>query len=779
MESVSHYRILAKLGQGGMGAVFRAEDMRLGRHVALKLLPVGVADREARARFLEEARTAASLDHPNICTVYEFDESEGQPFLAMQLIEGETLASAIARGPLAEERAREILAAIASALAAAHARGIVHRDVKCENILLGTQGTIKLADFGLARLLVDQTRLTGAGQVIGTLASMAPEQVEGRDVGPGADQWGLGVVAYQALTGAHPFETESRAALIHKILHENPPPPSRRRTGIALFWDDLVLRALAKNPKDRHESIEAFARALAPVVRDSAPSHAAVTPRSLAVLYFDNLSSDAESDYFCAGITEDLVTDLSKVSELRVASRNAVGRYRGQSIEIRRVAAELGVGAVLEGSVRKVANRVRINAQLIDATSGYPLWAERYDRTLEDVFAVQDDITASIAKALRGAMTHGETEVIQVARPESVRAYDLYLQGRAHYQMYTQTDMQLALERFEEAVDVEPSYALAWAGIADVCAQFVDKGWDLGRSRLERGEQSARRALELQPRLPEAHKALAVCLSLLGSAEEAEAHLRLAIEIQPRFAVALINMGSIRVERGDLAGAERCLRRAVEVDPANAYAYVMLQALCLETGRYEESIALAHQVQRWGQGSFFQGLTHCGRLLARVRLGHWEAARSEVDGLAAAGLSGATLAAGRACVDLSAGHAVSIPPIDERPSEVPVGPYLHVVLRATADDPAGFVQALRVAERLDPHTQTSHPTFVRFISAYREVRRSEVVQAWLGDRGRSLVWPLEAPPLPEEDQVQFTDFRVETGVPPAEGSPDDVIAALR
>ena len=287
VDTLSHYRIVSKLGQGGMGAVFRAEDTRLGRKVALKLLPVTLAaDREARARFLEEARAAASLDHTHICTVYEFDEVDGQPFLAMQLIEGETLAAALARGPLDEDRAREILLAVASALAAAHAHGIVHRDVKGENILLGTDGAIKLADFGLARLLVDQTRLTSAGQVVGTLPSMAPEQIEAGDVGPAADQWGLGVVAYQVLTGARPFEAASQGALVHKILHQDPLPPSKRRPGLSRTWDDLVGRALAKSASDRYESMEALARALAPVGLTSSSTYpgAAPPPRSVAVL---------------------------------------------------------------------------------------------------------------------------------------------------------------------------------------------------------------------------------------------------------------------------------------------------------------------------------------------------------------------------------------------------------------------------------------------------------------------------------------------------------------
>ena len=411
-SQISHYRVLAKLGQGSFGTVYSAEDLKLGRHVALKVLSAAsAADSRARERFRAEARVVAALEHPHICTLYELVEHDAQPLIAMQLVKGEDLKRALARGPLTEDRARQIVQAVASALAATHARGVIHRDVKSENILLGRDGSIKLCDFGVARLAETAGRTT-VGTTVGTPAYMAPEQIGGRDAGEAADQFALAVVAYEGLTGELPFPGDSVAAQLYAILNANPRPPSRLRPGLSPGWDTLLGRALAKEPSQRFDSMEEFARAVASTApatsRAAAGRPSGGRPpgaRSLAVLYFDNLSNDPDSDYFCAGITEDILTDLSSVPGLRVASRHATERYRGQSVDIPRVAGELGVEAVLEGSVRRAGNRLRISAQLINAADGFHLWAERYDRTLEDVFAVQEDISRSIAAALRGTLT--------------------------------------------------------------------------------------------------------------------------------------------------------------------------------------------------------------------------------------------------------------------------------------------------------------------------------------------------------------------------------------
>jgi serine/threonine protein kinase len=769
--TVSKYRILAKLGEGGMGAVYRAEDERLGRQVALKLLPaLGSADAGARTRMLEEARAVSRLEHPNICTLYEFDEANGQPFIAMQLVEGESLREAISRGPLDEDRMRAIVAAVTSALGAAHAHGIVHRDVKSDNILLADSGEIKLADFGIA-LLDRDTRLTEPHMLVGTPHVMSPEQISGKTATAASDQFSFGVVVYECLTGTLPFKGESFPALMHAVLNEPPEPPSARRRGLHPAWDAAVMKALEKDPAQRHASISEFAHAIAataPVEPRTRPS--ASGARSLAVLYFDNLSSDPESDYFCAGITEDLLTDLSKVKGLSVASRNAVGRYKGQHVDIPRVAAELGVDSLLEGSVRKAGNRVRINAQLIDASTGMHLWADRYDRTLDDVFAVQDELTSAIAKALRGALTVVETEQIMVARPESVRAYDVYLRGRAHYGAYTREDMQRALACFEDATRIDASYALAWAGIADACGQMIDKGYETDPKWLERGEAAGRRAVELAPGLPEAHKALSLNVSMLGHEDEAQAHLLRALAINPAFVPALSNLGSLRFDAGDVAGTERCLRRSVEVDPTEGFSAALLGFLCLSTGRYEQSLEMAAHLERWGTGFWFRIVRHYMRTLASARMGDHGVARAEVEAFRAAGVSSATSDVALAIVRRIAGEKLESPPESEDSDEYPIRD-LYVFAAAAAGDADQTLRAIRRIERREPHSWIASPHWVRFTPLLDGIQLQPAIQEWLGTRGRSLVWPQEAPALPAEIRAQFTDFRIESGLPPAEGLP--------
>jgi TolB-like protein/Tfp pilus assembly protein PilF len=601
---------------------------------------------------------------------------------------------------------------------------------------------------------------------------MSPEQLAGHTATPAADQYSLGIVVYECLTGVQPFAGDTFAAIVHGVLNRTPDPPSGKRPGINPAWDEVVLKALAKDPEARHATITAFARSVA-ATRPVAPRPAAAAgpPRSLAVLYFDNLSSDPESDYFCAGITEDLLTDLSKVQGLGVASRNAVGRYRHQTVDIPRIAAELGVAAVLEGSVRKAGNRVRINAQLIDASSGMHLWADRYDRTLDDVFAVQDDITASIAKALRSTLTPTMASEIQAARPDDVHAYDQYLRGRELYDRYTELDMGEAIRRFEEAVRIDPGYALAWAGIADGCGQMVDKAWDLDPAGLERGEQAARRAVALAPRLPEAHKALALILNLMSRREEARQHLVAALEINPKFVPALTNVGSLRLQEGDVAGAERCIRRAIQIDPTHAYPQALLSFIAFDTRRLAEAISLSHAVERWGSGPTHQAIGRYVRVIANAAEGRWDTAHSEAEALGRVGSPDDLSNLAHRFVDVMAGESVPIPPVPTR-ATLFFSTDLHVLLGFAARDPVHTVDALHRAEELDPHSWTSNPNLMRAHWLMPpSVRSSPEMRDWLGDRGRSIIWPAEAPLPPEEVRAEFTDFRVESGIPPAEGMP--------
>ncbi len=778
-----------------MGAVYRAEDLRLGRHVALKLLPAARArDAQARARFQSEARAVSALEHPHICLLYEFDEAEGQLFLAMQLVDGETLKQALQRGPLPEPRTRDIVTAVASALAAAHVRGIIHRDVKSENILLGRDGAIKLTDFGVARL-AEVAGLTSASTVIGTPSYLAPEQVTGLRITPAADQFSLAVVAYECLTGALPFVADTVAAVFHAVLNLEPAPPSRQRAGIAPAWDGVLQRALAKTPEHRFESVEAFARAVAATAwpapaagatpgggedrvattaGTAAPSggagvRAAPAPataiRSLAVLYFENLSRDPESDYFCAGITEDILTDLSKIPDLRVASRNAVSRYRGQSVEVSRVAAELGVGAVLEGGVRRSGDRVRITAQLVNAYDGFQLWAERYDRTLEDVFAVQEGIAHAIATALRGALTPAEVAEIRRGRPREVEAYDLYLRGRELYRRYTPADNRRALELFEQAVQVDPHYALAWSGIADCCAQVSDKQWDRDPGWQERGFAAARRAIDLDPRLAEGHKAEALLWHTRRDPERATAALGRALEADPRFIPALINLGHEQLSAGDFAGAERTFRRAVEVDPAYGFGHLMLALVLHYTRRYAAAIEASHRAQNAGASPFYTTYCYPLRAHAWVELGRFEAAEHELTGGRAAGAPAPILKAAEALIAARLGRGVRARSLlGELEAGLPGESYgceLAAAAAGVLGEAAQAARLLQAAERIDQR----HWAYWRVSPDLAPVRESAEFTACLGKRGRRMVWPSEAPPLDPRERAQYADYGEASGLP--------------
>jgi non-specific serine/threonine protein kinase len=772
---LSHYRLLDKLGEGTMGAVYRAEDVRLGRRVALKLLSAeAVADPHARERMLAEARAVSALEHPHICLLYEFDEAEGQPFLAMQLVEGETLRLAIARGPLTEARTREVIAAVAQALSAAHARGIVHRDVKPENVLLGADGSIKLSDFGIARL-GHGAGLTATGAVMGTPSYLSPEQVGGAEANEASDQFSLAVVAYECLTGTLPFAGDSLAALLYAVANRDPTPPSRHRPGLDPAWDGVLSRALAKEPRRRYPSVRAFAEAVARVgAGDRATAAPAASGPSLAVLYFENLSADPDSDYFCAGITEDILTDLSKIAGLRVASRNAVARLRGQPVDISRAAAELGVATVLEGSVRRAGNRVRISAQLINAGDGFHLWAERYDRDLDDVFAVQEDIARSIAQALRGALTPKEAAALQQGRPAAAAAYDLYLRGRELYYRYTPEDNRRALECFERAVEVEPSYALAWAGTADSCGQFWDKGWDRDPAWIERGLRAAERAVELRPDLPGAYKALALVEEVRGEPDRAVAALRRALAVDPNFYPALTNLSGPLEEAGDLAGAERTVRRALVADPEGAFAHFLLTVYLFHARRYAECIQRTYSVQKTGRGPFYQLMAQIWRVLAYAHQGDTGTAAHELGAAKQTGLPPETCEAAESFLACVAGDHERARRGLQRllggAGDEPLLRWLMVEIAARLGEAGTTARLLREAEasRFDWARAFAVARIRRGFSAIRDAPE---FRAWIGERGRRLVWPLEAPPLPPEDRAQFTDYSEASGLPQGDEIP--------
>ncbi len=781
LERLSHYRLIEPLGQGGMGAVFRAEDVRLGRHVALKLLsPLQARDPDARARFLAEARAVSALEHPNICMLYEFDEVDGQPFLAMQLVDGSTLKDALAGGWLSEARTRDVVRAVAAGLAVAHARGIVHRDVKSENVLLGRDGAIKLSDFGIARLVEGAAGLTSASAVIGTPAYVAPEQVMGLRVGPAADQFSLAVVAYECLTGALPFAGGSMAALFHAILNHEPAPPSTRRSGLAPEWDAVFARALAKLPERRYPSVEAFAEAITAVVGDApaGPGFPVTTtgarpgatesgrtptpaPRTLAALFFQNLSRDPENDYFCEGITEDLLTDLSKVPGLRVASRNAVERYRGRSVELQTVGRELGVATVLEGGVRRSGARVRITVQLVNVRDGFQIWAERYDRTLEDVFAVQEDIARAIATALRGTLTPDEAAEIRRGRPAEAEAYDLYLKGRELYRRYTPDDNRAALALFERAVALDARYALAWAGIADCCAQFADKRWDEDPAWPERGFEAARRAIEIEPKLSEGHKAEALLWRTRREPERAIAALRRALDADPRSLPALINLGQELLTGGDFAGhsaARSPYGPGLRLRPPDARDRAAPHAALRRVRRVRDARAgggrepVLHDLRRGA-----------ARPPRRSTTAHPTARANSPT--AALGVTGAIADAVEALLAARAGEAARalsrFVRLDAEPPAESYGCEIAAAAAAAAGDAGRLARYLREAERIDQR----HWAAWRLLPELGALQESAEFRDVIGSRSRAIVWPSEAPPLGADERAGFDSVVESSGLP--------------
>ncbi len=774
------YEVVSPLGAGGMGEVYRARDPRLERSVAIKSLPQAYAsDPERLARFEREARLLASLDHPNIAGIHGLEDVAGSRYLVLEFVEGETLGARLARGPLSVRETLEIGAQIAAALEAAHERGVVHRDLKPANVMLTPSRVVKVLDFGLAKaggpdaggasnLSVSPTvalSATGQGIILGTAPYMSPEQARGAAVDRRTDVWAFGSVLFECLSGRQAFAGDTVSDVIARILEREPDwsaipaaAPARLR--------DLLRRCLTKDPAERPRDIGDLRRELNAIAHDLSspvgPPAAAGLP-SLAVLYFENLASDAESEYFCTGITEDILTDLSKIKGLRVASRNAVARYRGSPADLSRIASELGVGAVLEGSVRRAGGRVRITAQLVNAADGFQLWAERYDRTLQDVFAVQEEIASSIAGALRVALTPAESKGLVRDRPSDVRAYDLYLKGRERYGSYTAESLREALELFEQATAIDPDYALAWAGIADCCGQMAQ--WGTASDPAEaarRGLEAARRALALNPGLAEAHKAEALVLRYAGDRDGARAALVKAIEANPRFVPALINLAVDTFSSGDLAGTERLIRRSLEIDPQEPFATTWLAFLAKLTSRDDEAIAATRRLRQLSSDPFYITAVHGLQAWVHLSRGDLAAAEQAVREGRTDGAEPGNMQAVEAMIAAREGRADEARRLvrELEASTALAGGSLLIVAGAAVrlgelEGAARFLGRGLLRDlapclaRLEPEL---HPLLDRAPLAPRR---------W----DAALVWPLQAPMIDGARHALFREVRIESGMP--------------
>ncbi len=554
----TRYKIEREIGRGGMATVYLADDVRHSRQVALKVLDPELAHAVGPARFLREIEIAARLSHPHIMPLFDSGDAAGHLFYVMPFISGESLRQRLDReGRLSIDEALKIARDVAEALDHAHARGVVHRDVKPENILL-FEGQAIVADFGIALAAgaAANARLTGTGLVVGTPAYMSPEQLFGETTDARSDQYSLACVVYEMLTGEAPHAASTPRAIVARRLADSVPSMRRVRAIVPSSIDDAVKRALAKDPIDRFATVGEFARAL------TAPSSSRT--KSVAVLPFVNFSADPENEYFADGITEDVIAHLSKIRSLKVISRTSVMPFKKREGPLTEIAATLGATTLLEGSVRRAGDRVRIVAQLIDAETDQHLWSETYDRKLVDIFDIQTDVALHIASALKAELTREEESRVRKEPTTDVTAYQLYLFGRQSLIKFTPEAMLAAIDYCERAVARDSAFALALATMAQAYIELAEIGAIAPENAFHRATEAANRAISLDPELAEAHSTIA--------------YLRMTREF-------------------DWRGAESAFNRSLELNPNGADAYDLYGRLCSSLGRFDDAIALIARAQ--------------------------------------------------------------------------------------------------------------------------------------------------------------------------------------
>ena len=593
---LSRYHLDRELGRGGMATVYLATDLRHDRRVALKVLHPELSSALGPDRFLREIKLAARLNHPHIIPLFDSGEAAGYLYYVMPVVEGETLRDRILReGRIPLDESLQIVRGIASALDYAHRQNIVHRDIKPENVML-QDGEAMVMDFGIAKALsaASNDTLTQTGMMVGTPAYVSPEQAAGDGVIDGrSDQYSLACVLYEMISGRKPFVGATAQATLSKRFSD--PVPSLRsvHSETTEEVETALSRAMAKEAKDRFGTTMEFAKALIAThlsTPDGSPLHGGTSGgKSIAVMPFTNMSSDPEGDFFADGIADEIITALSKIKALKVSSRSSSFSFKGKNEDIREIGRKLQASTILEGSVRKAGKRLRLTAQLVNAENNEQLWAERYDRELEDVFEIQDEIAQSIVSALRVVLSDDEKRAIEQVHTPNVEAYGFYLRGRQYFHQHRRKSHEYARQMFERAIELDPDYALAHSGVADCCS-FLYQYFDASPANLKRADAASRRALELAPSLAEAHASRGLAVSLSGRYEEADTEFEMAMKLDPKSFEAAYFYARSCVAQGKNEDAARWFERAIAVRPDDYAALALLATVYQALGRSDESI---------------------------------------------------------------------------------------------------------------------------------------------------------------------------------------------